>query len=237
MISVLLSAYNEEENAYFWETLSRIEKLRQQGFVIEAIVGATPGRDKTISRLLDLNISVVEIETSMRAERYNAAFKKIRFKEDHYVLLHHPRSLLNNEGYTQLLSLDQGLKWGAFTHRFDLSHPLLRFTSWWSNQVRGDLKHIFYLDHCLFVKHSLLQEIGGVPAFEVFEDTQLCLKLRERSRPRRLEAISTTSAIRFQKKGIWAQALQNQILKLKFFCGLSHIQMNKAYEKDQNLNC
>ena len=51
-----------------------------------------------------------------------------------------------------------------------------------------------------------------------------------------LPFISTTSAIRFTKNGLWTQALMNQILKLGFHIGVPHDTMNKIYERGLNLN-
>lgn len=236
VISVLLSAFNEMENPYFWKTLDRIESLKAQGLPVEVIVGITPGGDSTLERLKSRKIPHVEVTTRLRAQRYNSAAELISFQNP-WVILHHPRSLLDDEAFALLLRLDSRIQWGAFTHRFDHDHPLLSFTSWWSNQVRGDLKHIFYLDHCPFIQRTLFNEIGGVPALEVFEDTHLSLKLRKKSPPFRAQALSTTSAIRFRQSGVWTQAYRNQILKLRYFLGASHEEMNKTYEKDQRLNC
>lgn len=237
MISVILSAYNEASNPYFWQTLVNIKCLAEKGFPIEAVVGATKGSDVTLERLQKLKVNFVEIDTSMRGVRYNQALKAASSKEDDWIVLHHPRSLLDSQGFLSLSSLPDRLHWGAFTHRFDLHHPLLSFTSWWSNQVRGDLKKIFYLDHCLFVRRGIFEKVGGFPEREIFEDTELSLKLGYLSHPLRLPWTSTTSSLRFTQNGIWKQASQNQLRKCQFLLGLNDKKINQAYEAGMYLNC
>ena len=87
------------------------------------------------------------------------------------------------------------MRWGAFTHQFSISHPLLNFTSWYSNHIRGGLRSIYYLDHCLFAQKQLLLDVGLLPDIDIFEDTEICLKLRIQGKPIRLPFISQTSAV------------------------------------------
>jgi hypothetical protein len=236
MISVILSAYNESSNPYFWKTIEIIKSLKSQGINIELLVGATNGDDDTFARLKDNDVKFIEIQTSKRAERYNAAFKLSSGTKESWVLLHHPRSLLHENAFISLLAQNNSVRWGAFTHQFDVQHPLLQFTSWWSNFVRGDIKSIFYLDHCLFVRKELFERVGGFSLVKIFEDTILSQKLSVLSRPVRLSSRSTTSAIRFTKNGIWRQLILNQVLKFKFFVNTSDSKMNADYEKGLELN-
>lgn len=237
MITILLCAFNEEHNPYFWQTLKLIQDLEEKRNQLEVIVGFTDGGDRTRFLLLEKKIRFIEVQTRKRADRYNEALKLSSGAEKDWILLHHPRSLLCEEAILALKELHSRVKWGAFTHQFDDTHPLLTFTSWWSNAVRGDLKGIFYLDHCLFVRKDLFLKIGGVPSVEIFEDTLLSLALSRHSEPVRLSWKSVTSSIRFKTQGIWKQALKNQLLKIKFLLNLSQDQqMNAEYERGVNLN-
>ena len=236
MISVLLPAFNEADNPFFWNTIQLVQDLKLNGLEIEVLVGLTQAQDNTLERLLALGIVTRVIQTKSRGERYNKVLKNCNARENDWILLNHPRSLLQKEAILELAHLHKSIQWGAFTHKFDINHPLLSFTSWWSNHVRGDLKNIFYLDHCLFIRRALLEKVGGVPEFEIFEDTILSQKLLDIAHPVRVKWKSTTSAIRFVKKGVWGQAYRNQVLKIQFLLGISDIKMNDSYEKDINLN-
>lgn len=236
MITVLLSAFNESSNESFWKTIELVHELKLKGISIDLHVGVTVGNDDTIERLTSFGVKTKVIETQKRSERYNLVLNDCSGSDNDWVVLNHPRSLLQKEALLSILNLSKIVQWGAFTHQFDTYHPLLSFTSWWSNNVRGDIKNIFYLDHCIFVRKGLLLKIGGVPNLEIFEDTVLSQRLAKISIPVRLPYKSTTSAIRFQKNGLWTQSLRNQVLKIRFMLGGSDTGMNQSYEKDINLN-
>lgn len=236
MISVLLSAHEESSNTYFWQTIESVRTLQSLGHKIEVIVGISPGRDETLERLKKDSVKFIELTSPKRADRYNAALKYSDALDGDWIILHHPRSLLQIEAFLALEKLPHPIQWGAFTHEFDFDHPLLKFTSWWSNSVRGDIKKIFYLDHCLFVRKGLMNKIKGIPSVEIFEDTILSQLLLNHAQPLRLPWKGRTSAIRFLKNGLWRQAILNQILKIQFYSGAKDEGMNTRYEKGISLN-
>lgn len=147
------------------------------------------------------------------------------------ILLHHPRSLVSTEGLRWLAAGARG--WGGFTHAFDWDHPLLRFTSWYSNRVRA-ARGIVYLDHCVFFEKKLLTR--PIPPVDIFEDTELSLILRESGPPAISPHVATTSAVRFRTNGPWRQAWLNQRLKIEYLTGSSHKRMNARYERGLRLN-
>ncbi len=150
------------------------------------------------------------------------------------ILLHHPRSLLPAAGLRWLAEGAGGWGWGGFTHAFDWDHPLLRFTSWYSNRIRLGMKGIVYLDHCIFFERRLLTR--PIPPVEIFEDTELSLILRESGPPALAPFVSITSAVRFRANGPWRQSLLNQRMKLAYLLGGSHRRMNARYERGLGLN-
>jgi hypothetical protein len=236
LLTVILSAFNEGQNSYFWKTLEKIKLLKEQGLAIQVVVGATAGSDDTMLLLDKQKVRFIEVETSKRSARYNKAFELASCKGSDWIILNHPRSLLESNAFLSLSSLPSWQKWGAFTHQFDMKHPLLAFTSWWSNHVRGDLKKIYYLDHCLFVRRDTFEKAGGFPEREIFEDTVLSQKLSVHHVPVRLPWISTTSAVRFKTNGVWNHAFKNQILKCRYLLRHDDSEMNLEYEKGIDLN-
>ena len=154
------------------------------------------------------------------------------------LLLHHPRSVIEANAIEELLTLvdpDQ-LAWGGYTHQFDSDHPLLRFTSWYSNYVRCDRSSILYLDHCIFLSRAIKQSGIKIPDVDIFEDSELSKLLRAFGEPVRLSAVARTSAIRFRHNGLWRQAFFNQLLKLAYHLHLPPDVLNRFYEKGLNLN-
>jgi hypothetical protein len=153
-------------------------------------------------------------------------------------LLHHPRSFVSAGAISSLQIWAKNKRgfWGGFTHKFDALHPLLKFTSWYSNFIRCDRKSILYLDHCIFYDREFTDLAALMPDVEIFEDTELSKIFGRRSSPVRLSGHSTTSAIRFEQNGIYRQALMNQFLKIGYLLKVSHKTMNRLYEKGLGLN-
>ncbi len=176
-------------------------------------------------------ICVDKSEAKTRAERLNLGFERARGS---MILFYHPRSFVDPKGIEYLIEHSEKILWGAFTHQFDHSHFLLKFTSWYSNKIRGQGRGIFYLDHCIFFHRSLRKK--PIPPVEIFEDTVLSAQLRGQQSPILLPFKSTTSALRFTKNGIWRQAILNQIMKIGFYFNASPQLLNKIYERGLNLN-
>lgn len=230
MLTIVLPTFNEEKNPLFHDILDSFKNLKQT----EVIVVDYQSKDNTLEILKNYPYRVLNSNSNGRAHRLNEGIKNAKGE---LILLHHPRSLIEPKGLEYLSEQASRLtRWGAFTHEFDKKHPLLRFTSFWSNYFRGTIFNVFYLDHCLFAPTKMLREINFIPEVDIFEDTLLSYELRKKSRAIRLAYKSTTSAVRFIQNGILKQAFKNQILKWKFYLGYNDVEMNKGYEKDLNLN-
>ena len=229
-ISVVIPTYNEIATGYLQRSVPRL----CQSPHIELIVVDRYSSDGTLEFLQNFPLKLINSKANTRAERLNEG---LHASTGEWVLLHHPRSLLDLKAVEALLDLPAQVNWGAFTHKFDKELGLLNFTSWYSNKIRGDLRGIYYLDHCLFFQKSLFDgDPSPLPPVDIFEDTELCKKLLNVSQPVRLDFKSTTSAIRFVENGPWKQGLLNQAMKLAYFLGLPKSAMNRIYEAGLSLN-
>ena len=228
MLSVIIPTFNEINNGY----IQNIFPLLKNTDDIEVICVDSNSIDGTKEMITQFGFKLISTDTTSRAKRLNLGIENATGE---LLLLHHPRSLLSVHALATLKN-ETDLYWGAFTHKFDLEHPLLKFTSWWSNRWRGDKRHIFYLDHCFYVKREIFDDIGLIPEVDIFEDTELSLMLKSYCMPLRLDDISLTSAIRFRGNGVWKQAIKNQKLKWQYYFKTDHKKMNKDYEKNIALN-
>ncbi len=206
------------------------ERLTQHGLEVIFVSGCdSPLICKVVS---GFGYRYIELSEQSRGARLQAGFLA---SSGNIVLFHHPRSLIDLEGIKYFSKMSGQRVWGGFTHKFDKSHPFLKWTSWYSNYARGR-RGILYLDHCIFVSRDLLELIGGFPCLEIFEDTELSTRLRKHASPKLLPYIATTSAIRFEKNGFLKQGLLNQLVKIGFYFNISKNRMNRLYEKDMTLN-
>lgn len=228
MLSIVIPTLNESKTGYLPKILDAY--IGVEGIEVICVDGGS--QDDTISIIKQSNAKLITTDISSRAGRLNTGIKQAKFD---MVLLHHPRSLVDVEGIKALTNRTSEIRWGAFTHQFSISHPLLNFTSWYSNHIRGR-RGIYYLDHCLFAQKQLLLDVGLLPEIDIFEDTEICLKLKEQAKPIRLPFISQTSAVRFEAHGIYRQALKNQYLKWLYYFKHSDKEMNRLYEKGIELN-
>ncbi|MGB0213641.1 glycosyltransferase [Algiphilus sp.] len=228
MISVVLPTHNEIGLGLLPDVLAPLTGHAD----VEPIAVDNASRDGTAALLRDAGARVIDLPGSNRAQRLNAGFAACT---GDVVLLHHPRSVLAPDALDALRGLPADAIWGAFTHAFDDRHPLLGWTSWYSNRVRLDRAGVAYLDHCIFLRRDRLPD-APVPDLDIFEDTALSRRLRPLGRPRRLPQIATTSAVRYRRNGVWRQAAMNQVLKLGYAARVPPRLMNRIYERGLSLN-
>ncbi len=234
-ITLIFPTLDESQNPFIKESLDNLEifKEQNQDFPLELIFST--GNEQ-------INFSIPEnLKNQTEIIKSHKDSRSIRLKDGFYnartdiVILHHPRSVIDLHCLNYLLSL-KDISWGGLTHQFDWSTPLLKFTSWYSNEVRLKLRNIIYLDHCFVINKSKIKE-NFFPPDEIFEDTIISQNLFEQlGVPSLYPYASRTSSIRFQKIGLWFQSVLNQFLKVAFMIGLSHKTMNKIYEKGLELN-
>lgn len=230
MLSVIIPTFNEMETGYLKNILPCLAQIDD----LEVIVVDSLSTDGTVEYVNSFPfIKLYQIQTTSRAARLNLGIER---SKGSMLLLHHPRSVIELDGIKYLRDNENDYYWGGFTHKFDLDNNLLKLTSWYSNKIRADFKNIFYLDHCIFMKKELFEIVGKIPEVDIFEDTLLSKRLRSICEGFRLDYFALTSAIRFQKNGMFLHAFNNQILKLKYFLNTDHKKMNKSYENRIALN-
>lgn len=231
MFSVVLPCFNEARHGYLPKIL---ENLSAQVGDKQLIAVVSPSSDDTLDMVRQFpSVEVLESKASNRAQRLNAGIEASRGE---FVLLHHPATLLPEKvALNQATAALETAVWGGFAHSFDWDRWLLRFTSWYSTEVRSR-SGILYLDHCIFARRQALVEIGGVPDMDIFEDTALSLALRPQGLPEIAVGKVVTSARRFRDRGLYRQAALNQLLKAMYHAKLNPQQLNRLYERKSQIN-
>lgn len=232
MISVVIPTFNEVRHGYLERILNFWSDYLDLVEVIVVDSGSSDGTKELVESFEF--VRYVETKKNNRPGRLNVG---ANMAKGQLILFHHPVSVLDDLAVESLKKLRANeFKWGAFHHKFDTRHWLLKFTSLYSNYIRGGLKHIYYLDHCLLVSKDLHQKVGGWPEDDIFEDTIYSQKLAKIAKPERLKGTSTTSARRFKQRGMYKHAFLNQIIKIMFWLGFDKEKINLIYEGKNPFN-
>lgn len=229
MISIIISAFNESHNEYLKKTISEYKNYPNTELIV-VDGGSTDGTD---SYLMREGVSFHVLTNSNRAERINYGVSK---SSGSFLILYHPRNYIPIKSFEYIIKNKDKIRWAALSHKFDDSSIILSAVSWYSNYVRVFLKSIVYLDHCFILTKDLFNKAGKIPSIDIFEDTAFSENLKKHTRAQLLPVQTYTSSVRFRKNGILRQILMNQFLKLAYFLGLSHLAMNRFYEKKLELN-
>ena len=209
MNSIVIPVLNERQNVMLPRIVESLADVRDTTEILFVDGGSS---DQTVGRLRDEGFRALETSAKSRGRRMQLGLEAT---VGEMVLFHHPRSVLSSDGLAWFAKCDDRAGWGGLTHKFDVDHPFLRFTSWYSNRVRGP-RGVLYLDHCIFAPRAWLVRSGGVPDVEIFEDTELSKRLQGFGAPTIKPFISETSSIRFAKNGYLKQGVLNQWLKISY---------------------
>jgi rSAM/selenodomain-associated transferase 2 len=230
-ISIIIPVLNEMRHGYLKNALKRVAELEGEKELI-IVDGVSDDGTRELCKGYG---KVVSAGRSNRAQRMNIG---VNHANGELLLFHHPRSVLPVGALKALRKCMKNPRvvGGGFSHSFDHDQWNLNYASWHSNYVRGKLLGVIYLDHCIFVRREVFEEIGGFPNYDIFEDTAFPLMMRKKGRLKILPEKVQTSATRFKKRGIRKQVLLNQLLKLGFHLGVHPKKLNAFYEGKDPFN-
>jgi len=122
---------------------------------------------------------------------------------------------------------DDKVEAGRFRSRFDNTHPVLKFYSWFT-RFEGPLTS--FGDQCLAVRRDVFEKMGGFPEWPLLEDVHFFRQLRKKQRIEVFPRNVLTSARRYQENGVVRQQWRNGIILLKYLLGVAPNKMAKVYE-------
>lgn len=126
-------------------------------------------------------------------------------------------------------AVDKGNLAGCFRMKFDLVHPVLMVSQWFTRfnhiSCRGG-------DQSLFISKHLFNEIDGFnEQYIIYEDNEIVSKLYDRKQFVVLPEYVITSARRYKENGIWNLQYHFSIIHLKRRLGHSAENMLEYYKK------
>lgn len=223
-ISIIVPCLNEAEGIA--GTLAALAPLRASGAEVIVVDGGS--QDDTVARaarFADLTLTAPR----GRASQMNAGAARARGE---ILLFLHADTLLPEAADTLIV---EGLKrsrrdWGRFDVTIDGRHPLLRAVETLMN-VRSQLTGIATGDQGIFVTRSLFTTVGGFPEIALMEDIALSKRLKRFGAPLCLKHRITTSARRWEKRGVVRTILLMWRLRLAYWLGADPHKLALRYDR------
>jgi rSAM/selenodomain-associated transferase 2 len=222
MISVIIPAYNEEENI-----VCCIEAVQHQGDDIEIIVADGGGTDRTVELAGRLKGVIVVREGKGRGGQMNAGAS--RANGEILLFLHADTTL--EEGWSQALAgalRDSSVVGGAFTFAIDNPGKKYRAVEQWV-KLRCSLLKLPYGDQGIFIRKEIFEKLGGYENIPLMEDVDFMERMKGLGKIVILEKKAATSGRRWLKKGFFHTAMLNQLIMLLYKMGVSPHKLARIY--------
>jgi rSAM/selenodomain-associated transferase 2 len=184
----------------------------------EILVVDGGSRDRTVRFVRDAGYTVVEGPRG-RALQMNAG---ARLARGDVLLFLHADTLLP-PGFDRAIAtalMREGAAWGRFDLRFDAGGPLLRLIARLIS-LRSRVSRVATGDQAIFVRRELFEALDGFAEVPLFEDVDLCRRLRGRGRMVVPDGYVVTSARRWRQRGTIRTSLLMWSLKLAYLAGVS----------------
>jgi rSAM/selenodomain-associated transferase 2 len=123
---------------------------------------------------------------------------------------------------------DSGRAWGRFDVTINGRHPLLPVIAAFMT-TRSRLTGIATGDQAIFVTRRAFNAAGGFPEIALMEDIELSRRLKRISPPLCLRARVTTSARRWERRGVMRTILLMWRLRLAYFFGAKPESLARRY--------
>jgi rSAM/selenodomain-associated transferase 2 len=158
----------------------------------------------------------------------------LQFAQHNWFMVLHADSRLSQhwvKHVQRVLTMAQGQQqaW-AFDFRVDAPRPMLRLLEW-CVALRSRWGQMPYGDQGLVIHRSLYERVGGYQSLALMEDVDLIQRLRRISRIGALGCALTTSARRWNHRGVLNQAWSNAQLRRRWRNGMDTEQLIRIYRR------
>ncbi|MDY0269790.1 TIGR04283 family arsenosugar biosynthesis glycosyltransferase [Trichloromonas sp.] len=220
-LSVVIPVWHEQERIN-----DLIGQLRDQDAASEIIVVDGDRAASTLAVIGDpdvLRLTAVKGRGSQLAAGVAAATGDT-------ILLLHADSRLPDQGLSLVgKAVVQGAAWGAFRLGIEAGGLHFRLIER-GVDLRCRIFSLPYGDQGIFVRRSVLHQVGGIPPLPIMEDVALARRLHRSCGPCRLLAARLrTSARRWRRDGPGRRTLKNWWLLLRYLAGADPVELAREY--------
>ena len=225
MISIIIPAFNEEENIAV--LIEEIRKRDSGNLVKEIIISDGKSTDNTIDIASKAGALVVESPKKGRAAQMN--FGAASAKSDILYFLH-ADSIPPKDFSKQILNaIQKNFVSGCFRLVFDHKHWFLKANAWFT---RFNINAVRFGDQSLFVTKDVFEKAGGFKEeLLMMEDQEIIHRLKKFGKFKVLNEVIKTSARKYLDNGIFRmQGIFYRIWAM-YYLGYSQEQMLKVHKR------
>ena len=219
MISIIIPILNEEK--ILAKTLNRLQPELENSELIIVDGGST---DASVS--IARKYGKVVLSERGRAKQLNtgaaAATGEI------FIFLHADIWLESGAIAAARTALATGYVGGAFRQKIDGQHFLYRLIEEAAN-FRAQRLRVFYGDGGIFLARADFQQLGGFPDVPILEEMEFSKGLRRLGKTTLVSPCIHISSRRWEEGGIVKTTLNNWLITLLYFLGVSPGRLAKLY--------
>ncbi|MCW2118786.1 TIGR04283 family arsenosugar biosynthesis glycosyltransferase [Flavobacterium sp. 7A] len=225
-ISIIIPIYNEADTIQ--SALLYLERMVSKTIPYEIIVVDGGSTDCSTQKVQQVqNIQLISSPKG-RAKQLNAGAKAASGKLLYF--LHCDSIPPKNFDKAIFQQFKNGTNAGCFRMKFDLKHPLLLASQWFTRfnhiSCRGG-------DQSLFVSKKLFDEIGGFNEdYTIYEDNEIIERLYIKKQFVVIPQYVITSARKYQQNGVWKLQFHFIIIHLKRKLGFPLAHLQTYYRKN-----
>lgn len=222
-LSVVIPTFNEADRIA--ALVSRLMELTKND-AAEIIVVDGHSTDQTAAEAERAGATVIRCKTRGRASQLHCGAERAAGNVLYFL---HADSMPPASAVADILAaVAGGVQAGTFRLAFDSSHWLMRFYSWFS---RFNARIFRGGDASLFITRKLYDSLGGFNTeMPIMEDIDMVLRIRARSAFVILPTSVTTSARRYNKRGMVRLQLLFAVLHLGYWVGISPNRLSEFYK-------
>jgi rSAM/selenodomain-associated transferase 2 len=220
-LSIVVPVLNEASTLA--SRLTALLPFRERGARLVVVDG---GSDDATLAIAHAHADLALLAPRGRAAQMNAGAAAC--PADVLLFLHADTALPANADALMQAVMRMGAAWGRFDVRIASARPLFRVVEAMMNW-RSRWTGIATGDQAMFVAHELFRAVGGFPDIALMEDIALSRLLKRHGPPACLKARVTTSARRWEQRGVWRTIALMWHLRTAYFFGADPAQLAVRY--------
>ncbi len=221
--SVIIPTLNEEK--YLPPVLELLKSIDED---LEIIIADGGSEDNTLKIAERFNVKICKSEKGKGIQLNNGAGCATG---DVLIFLHADTFLpVNAFSLINEYLLVRRVHIATFKMKFDKQNLLMDIYSWFT---KFDSIFTTFGDQAIVIRRDFFNKLNGFPNLTIFEDVELCRKARSKTKIYKLPAFVTTSARRFELRGILKNQLLNGLYIIQYLVGIDPNNIYKKYFKDK----